>query len=339
MRRALLFLLLVGPLLRTEKPVDPLASEIKRWSNYLASSAASGQLWTQVKQVMAPALERSSQALQKGRVNLALMRFAAVTPTFEGVVFAKEHENADLEQEWKRNAATVRVAQPLDGIEPAALRALAEAASLQARGLYQASLDYGKADGTQSGLLYIGEARGQKAFVDFARRLSQPSGLRRPTVRALTPAEIESLEHDLLAAYLPPASLDRHSEFIGASAAIKEARELNAEGLHYGALQRYLEAARRVGQLTATPMERTKVESSLHDFESRLRAGGVDHSIGELYAEAAESDLEGTAAPAIASAVVAQVLPRYFAALEPAKSAPASPAPRATITLVRWPYT
>jgi hypothetical protein len=339
MRRALLFFLLVSPLLRAEKPVDPLAAEIKRWSNYLASNAASGELWTQVKQAMAPALERSSQALQKGRVNLALMRFAAVTPTFEGVVFAKEHENADLDQEWRRNAAAVRVAQPLDGIEPAALRALAEAASLQARGLYRASLDYGKADGTQSGLLYIGEALGQKAFVDFARRVSEPSGLRRPKVRALTRGEIETLERELLAAYHPPASLDRHSEFIGASAAIKETRELNAAGLHYGALQRYLEAARRVGQLTTTPMERAKAESSLHELEARLRAGSVDHSIGRLYAEAAESDLEGTAPPAIASAVVTHVLPRYFAALEPAKSSTQAPAPRATITLVRWPYT
>ena len=339
MRRPILCAALAVLLLSASKATDPLAAEIKRWSAFLDSPAASGPIWTQIKQVMAPALARSNDALQKGRVNLALLRFASVAPTFEGAVFAKEHESANLEQEWKRNAAAVRVSQPLSAIEPASLRALAEAASNEAHALYQASLDYGIADGTQSGLLYIGEARGQKAFVDFARRISRPSGLRSPNVRALSDAEIEGLEHDLLAAYRPPASLDRHSEFIGASAAIKEARELRASGLHYGALQRYLEAARRVGQLTSSPMDRPKIESSLQAFRSRLATGSVDHSIARIYAEAAESDLEGTPPPAVASSVVTAVLPRYFAALEPAREPFAHPAPRATITLVRWPFT
>jgi hypothetical protein len=319
MRRRLLCLAIACLLLRASNVRDPLAAEIKRWSDFLESPAASGETWTQVKQAMGPALKRSNDALQKGRVNLALMRLAAVVPTFEGAAFAKEHASADLEQEWKRNAAAVRGGSSLDHIEPASLRALAESASSQAGVLYRASLDYGRADGTQSGLLYIGEARGQKAFVDFARRLSRPTGLRPPKVRALTRTEIESLERELLAAYRPPTSLDRHSEFIGAGAAIKEARELQAAGLRYGALQRYLEAARRVGQLTETPMDRARIESALHEFEARLRAGGVDHSIGQLYAEAAESDLEGTAPPAVATSVVTHVLPLYFAALESAQ--------------------
>jgi hypothetical protein len=37
--------------------------------------------------------------------------------------------------------------------------------------------------------------------------------------------------------------------------------------------------------------------------------------------------------------LVADVLPRYFAALEPARPAPSRPAPKVTVTLVRWPYT
>jgi len=339
MRRRLLSIAVACLLLRASTAGDPLAAEIKRWSEYLESPAASGPLWSQLKQALGPALARSDQALQKGRRNLALLRLAAVAPTFEGATFAQEHEKANLEQEWKRNAAAVRVTQSLETIEPAALRALAESASSQARVLYQASLDYGLADGAQSGLLYIGEARGQKSFVDFARRLSRPDGLRPPTIRALALPEIEALERELLGAYRPPMAIDRHSEFIGASAAVKETRELRGAGLHYGALLRYLEAARRVGLLSGAPMERAKIESSLRAFEARLGAAGVDHSIGQLYAEAAESDLEGTAPPAVAAAVVTHVLPRYFAALEPAAKEHAAPAPRATITLVRWPYT
>src|SRR5262249_7386706 len=132
MRHRLLCVAVACLLLRASKAGDPLAAEIKRWSDYLESPAASGELWSQVKQAMGPALARSEQALKRGRRNLALLRLAAVRPTFEGAAFAREHADASLEQEWKRNAAAVRVSQPLEAIEPAALRALAESASSQA---------------------------------------------------------------------------------------------------------------------------------------------------------------------------------------------------------------
>jgi hypothetical protein len=45
------------------------------------------------------------------------------------------------------------------------------------------------------------------------------------------------------------------------------------------------------------------------------------------------------APPPIAAAIATDVLPRYFAALGPARPSPARPAPRVTVTLVRWPYT
>ena len=47
----------------------------------------------------------------------------------------------------------------------------------------------------------------------------------------------------LLAAYRPPARSTRTADFITASAALKEARELDAAGLRYGALLRYLQAS------------------------------------------------------------------------------------------------
>jgi hypothetical protein len=42
---------------------------------------------------------------------------------------------------------------------------------------------------------------------------------------------------------------------------------------------------------------------------------------------------------AVAAAVAGDVLPRYFAALQPAAARAARPAPTVTVTLVRWPYT
>jgi hypothetical protein len=41
----------------------------------------------------------------------------------------------------------------------------------------------------------------------------------------------------------------------------------------------------------------------------------------------------------VAQAIAFDVLPRYLAALEPARPEPARPQPRFTVTLVRWPYT
>jgi hypothetical protein len=41
----------------------------------------------------------------------------------------------------------------------------------------------------------------------------------------------------------------------------------------------------------------------------------------------------------VASTILVNVLPRYFAALEASGPEPPKIAPRATVTLVRWPYT
>ena len=50
------------------------------------------------------------------------------------------------------------------------------------------------------------------------------------------------------------------------------------------------------------------------------------------------TDLDGKK-PELAAAVVTDILPRYFSALDPPKPAPAKPPAAVTVTLVRWPYT
>jgi hypothetical protein len=146
-------------------------------------------------------------------------------------------------------------------------------------------------------------------------------------------------------------------DFIRASSAVKEARELDALGLRYGALLRYLQGVQRfapvrtgvVSQSASGPdavaagpaPDTSAFERRLAEADARLRAGERDHSIGRLFLETAQA-LAGPGEgsdPALARAIVERVLPRYFEALEPAPAAPTRPAPRATVTLVRWPYT
>lgn len=80
----------------------------------------------------------------------------------------------------------------------------------------------------------------------------------------------------------------------------------------------------------------------LDTFAARLAAGGIDHSIGRMMLEGAQDELASAApgtSPAGAIAIATDVLPRYFAALDPARPAAPKPAPQVVVTLVRWPYT
>jgi hypothetical protein len=155
--------------------------------------------------------------------------------------------------------------------------------------------------------------------------------LKPPPVRAIT-GEIAALQHELLKAYRPPASIDRHPEFIGVSSLLKEARELDASGLRYGALLRYLQATLRAGPLLA--QQTGDVTTELNEFDARFASeSAIDHTIGKQFLDAARMD------PANAAVIANEVLPRYFAAIAPAPAAPKSVKPVVTVTLVRWPFT
>ena len=67
----------------------------------------------------------------------------------------------------------------------------------------------------------------------------------------------------------------------------------------------------------------------------------IDHSLARFFIERADSALASSsdANDAVAAAVATDVLPRYLAALEPARPAPPAGDPRVTVTLVRWPFT
>ncbi len=355
---AVLVVLLAAPGARgrADETDDPLGSEIERWSAYLRGNPSTDEIWTQVKESSGPALGRTAEALHDGRRLLALQRLDAAR---EGLAASryldrlppeKRNDPAAFEAEWARLGKTMRndlespSSAAFDGVQPAAVRALAEAAAPQVRIYYEASLEYGRNTMAINGLFYLGAAQAQRDFAALCRSLSSPSTGRAPPMRALG-TEMDALERDLLAVYRPPVSIDRHTEFILASGRLKEARELDAAGLRYGELLRYLEAALRFAPLRPAPapaLEPSALEARLRDLESRLAADGLDHSLGRLFLEAAQADLAAPApgkGPVIAAAIAADVLPRYLAALEPARPAAPRPSPRVTVTLVRWPYT
>ena len=307
------------------RPVeDPLAAEIARLQAGLASSTATGEIWDSVRNGSGPMLLRAETALQDGRRWLALNRLAAAR---EGLSAARylyslpEPQRQDpqrFEAEWRRVGELLRgdldapAANALDGVAPAAARAIGEAALPQVRVYYEASLEYGQNTQPDSGLYYIGTALAAARAHGLPARPELPGPAPAPPLRSLEP-ELAALEAELLAAYRPPASIDRHVEFIRASAALKEARELDALGLRYGALLRYLQALQRLAPARSAPAAAagasapSGLAASLRLYDERLAARGVDHTIGRLFLETAQADLAGPgqdADPAAAQAIV-----------------------------------
>lgn len=352
------FLALAAPALAAgaaADPPDPLAAEIDRWLEQVQSHPDTDPLWADLKQSSLPALERAREELREGRRLLALERFASTRADLAAALHFGEHsaeerkDMAAFEAVWKRAGGEMQtdLGTPsparFDGM-PALVRALSEAALPQVRAYYDASLDYGHSMTAGAGLFYLSHAQAQRDLLALYRSLSTPSQRKAaPPLRSIRP-EIDALEDEILAEYKPPASIERHSEFIAVNGTLKEARELDAAGLRYGALLRYLQAAQQFGPLRSgpPPIATGDLAGRMRDLASRLSAGGIDHGIGELFLETARSEAArvtpgSTSIPA--TDLVNDVLPRYFAALEPARPQPARPEPQVTVTLVRWPYT
>jgi hypothetical protein len=334
---------------------DSLAAEIERWSDFVKNHTSTDDSWSQVKAMTGPLVAKAEEARKDGQRFLALLRLSAArmylaASVYTGTTSAEQRKDAaPFEAEWARVGKVLQAdlsqprPAPLNGLAPAAVRAVAEAALPQVRVYYETSREYGLDTMPQYGLLYLGAAQAQREFVDFCRTLSWASEGSPPPVRAIGP-ELDKLESELLEAYLPPAAIDRHSEFIAASSTLKEARELDEFGLRYGALLRYLQAVQRIAPLRGapTPLDPQAITAQLKDFDRQLSQSGRDHTIGRIFLEAAQSDLAHPAPgakPVLASTMVRDVLPRYFAALEPARPQPRPPAASVTVTLVRWPYT
>jgi hypothetical protein len=340
---------------------DPLAAEIARLDSFIRNNRSNDELWPDVKKSTEPALTRSRAALDAGRRWLALQRLASVAVNLDGSAYLQQRtidqrtESAAFETEWTRMGDVLReeletiAPEAMQAVAPAAVRAVGETALFQVRPFYESSLDYGRSTMPDAGLFYLGSAQAARDLARKSRTLSVPSKDAPPSLRSLAP-EIDALEGVLLATYRPPVSIERHSDFIGASSTLNDARRLDAAGLRYGALLRYLQAALRTVSLKGSaPADVAALRARLPEMARRLDARGVDHTVGRIFLEAAEEDLASAASapPAVggappgvtAAAVFDDVLPRYFAALEPARPTAARPAAEVTVTLVRWPFT
>jgi hypothetical protein len=339
-----------------QAPSDPIAEAVASVVAAVAAETSSDQLWIDNKAGIEAALKDAQTALAAGRRWFALERLGQARQAYLATRFALQHPTerkdlAALERTWQALGATLGAAAPqpppFEPATPAAARGLAEVALAQVRINYDAGLEYGRNTQPEFGLYYVGVGDAQRQFVTLVRSMPAAATPARtaPAVRSIA-SEIAGVQSELLSLYRPPASVDRHAEFIAASSSLKEARQYDAQGLRYGAMYKFLQGALRTAVLrsAAAPPDPAALATQLQEFRARLTAGRVDHTLGLLFLERAEAALE-TGTPATlqtAAATSMDVLPRYFAALDPLRPAAASrtaASPVATVTLVRWPFT
>src|SRR5262249_49342724 len=162
---------------------DPLAAEIERWSAFVRDHPSSDETWSQIKTVSEPVLARAQEALRDGQRLLALQRLAAARMYLAASVYVEQRpaarkEAAAFEAQRTRAGKVFQadISEPPsrtpEGLQPAAVRALAEAALPQVRIYYEASREYGRDTSPQYGLFYLGQAQAQRELVDFCRTLS-----------------------------------------------------------------------------------------------------------------------------------------------------------------------
>lgn len=335
---------------------DPLAEAIVRWQEILRSAPADDPEVREIRSGSAPLLAQAEKALGEGKRWLAVSRLERVWTDLEAAEYRAaiagdlRGQMGELEREWRRLGPELGAKLgpgPRPAFEPlpAAARALAEAALSQMPVYYEASLDYGRNTAPEYGLYYLGAAQAQRDFITLLAGLPRRPGATAPLAPRAADGEIAALRDELLAAYVPPRSIESHSVFIRISALLKEADELTAAGSHYGALHRLLDAKARLARLTHPGRSMAAVEAARRGSEvaARLDAEGGDDSLQRLFLEtalfsAADPD-PATRGGEIAAAILEDVMPYFAVLLGPAPPLPPERKAEATVTIVRWPYT
>ncbi len=301
----------------------------------------------------------SQSEVDAGRLYTALERLADANRYLGGAAFSITHPEmvtdldrftagwSDADRDLKAGEAAWRAGSWKK--TPAAVRGVAEMEYGQVRPLYRASRDYAVADSPASGTHYVGQAL---AAMEFARAVQ---ALRFETAPGSFPArsfapEIAALDAKVVAVYRPPQAIDNHTEFIRIDGTLKMAAELDAAGLHYGALLAWIRSERLFGALEAgwsdapaRPVDALRAQAAA--LPEKLKAPG-DDSIARLLQQQAEGAIERSAAPetaalqlAAADAVLTRAVPAWAEARARKPTAIAATGDQVRVTLVRWPYT
>jgi hypothetical protein len=235
-------------------------------------------------------------------------------------VAARKAAAADMksfEELWKREDRRF-AALPAAGRGPLLGRALADGGFNRARKLYDASVTYGRVTSPLFGLYYLAEADASRKYAEFVRSIEFGGAEEQiPTPQALA-AVAEELQRDMLAGFKKDPN---GRSMVGASARMKEAREMIDGRRYAGATLALLEARLEISRQAGPAAPRQAVESP--------------GTLGQLWSAVAREHDDAN----VKKIAAADVLPLLARLNSPAPAVARGQRPQVTVTLVRWPYT
>lgn len=233
--------------------------------------------------------------VQSGYLNTNLHRLQQLDRNAKALQFMlanKEIENRGwdvFEKEWQewdsKLAEKEKVYHATKSVRMnAATMAIAEAAYQQVRPYYNSSRLYGMNTKISSGLFYLGVAKAQLDFSIFCKSLDIGSNTRPPQLRSVKP-ELQQLESDVIEALHESGDAGR---FATVNSIFKEAKELDAAQMFFGALYKCLQARVNLALLDIAAPDAARLQKLKMQCRSqgdRLHSKAVDHSIGLIYWE------------------------------------------------------
>jgi hypothetical protein len=343
--------LLLTSMCVAQKPETTIRAEIQRNKAIVAKANDAGT-WKDVKHMVSETLNSSEAALDRGRLYLSLMELGRSERLIVAASYGEtpETDSSAFERQWTDERArlakyTSAENAPKEWKAPLAVRALEEGARGQVMPTIDAAKAYAPVTELKFGQHYMGEARGLADFSRSLREMHFAAVPAAPKVRSVAP-QLSELQRKANAAFRPPLSRDKHSEFIRLNSMLKLSGELDSAGLYAGAWYAYLLAVTQYSTLNAAPVDAAKRNSLKERAAAELQRAesGSDDSLRRMFVEQAEAALMKSAPTADdlsrASAILNDVLPAYAELVRgTTKIAPANATQLATVTLVRWPYT
>jgi hypothetical protein len=301
------------------------ADRALREAEALKSEESLGQMAERLERIV----ERATKALEAGHEELALALAVGPLDIGEALVYQASNKEGITDHEafhalWKKNSGTLDAA--LEGIDhgvcpdsAALVRAIAERGLNQAALYYRAADATARASGTEGGLFYIGRARGKLHLQRFCE--NSWSDAKPPRLR-VSEAMIKDLEQQTVVEFEKSSGgVEQHGRFITINALIKELRELQPAGLHFGAADAFLDARRTLAEIRDTPALHEELMPLLAKATEQLSASTRDDSIvmpliqqARLLLEAEEPEENSLLS---ASAILRDAVPTYFNLVSP----------------------
>lgn len=310
-----------------QQPADQIAAEINR-TMQTATSLKLNE--AESKQYLSD-METSKEYLRSGYLlislyQLQLTQFSLMSDEYRISRSDLQQKGIEaFEQDWRQLGMQLvakerRVAYKQSSRLPAAVKAMIESALTQIRPYYVSGRLYGLNTTITDGLVYLGQSSACADFALFAQQLHFAETSPPLRLRSLAP-ELAKLEAEVVHAFSQPGATAQQIPYIHTNVTLKMAQELDKEKRYYGALHQYLAANRVFASITlnAPLPSLTELKSESEKARSRLAGNDIDHSIGLLYWQLAQSSIDrasnGTNEEANikrAAIILKSVLPRYF---------------------------